>query len=346
MGTINIKENQVNELVERIKGSKTLMLVSVKGLPSKQFQEIKKAIREDAFVQMTKKNIVIRALNKFGKKSILLLENHINADIALVISDKDGYELAGIMASKKTPAYAKTGQIAPNDIEVKAGPTDLVPGPAISELGAVGIQIAVEDGKIAIKADKVILNGGQEIKENVASLLQKLDIKPFTVGLNPLVIYDVESGKIYRDIKIDSEGAKMELASGAGKALGFAQKIVYYCKETIGYLLAKANMDGEALEKLEGVGEDEDKEDKKDEGSEEKNGNESEVKDEDASTESSTSGNESENSESEESQDKEEERSKSEDVEDTKNEDGRDTKEESENGEGDVEDKSKEKKDG
>ncbi|MAH06635.1 50S ribosomal protein L10 [Candidatus Pacearchaeota archaeon] len=302
--TINIKENQVNELVEKIKGSKTLMLVSVKGLPSKQFQDIKKAIREDAFVVMVKKNIVVRALNKFGKGSILPLENHINADIALVVSDKDGYELAGIMASKKTPAYAKTGQIAPEDIEVKAGPTDLVPGPAISELGAVGIQIAVEDGKIAIKADKVILDEGKEIKENVASLLQKLDIKPFTVGLNPLVIYDVESEKIYTDIKIDSEAAKLEIASSSGKALGFAQKIAYYCKETIGYFLGKANADVEVLGGLDKGEEDSEGEDKDGEEKVEREKNEEDKGGENSESSSSDGGGEDGNKTKEDEEDK------------------------------------------
>jgi len=41
--------------------------------------------------------------------------------------------------------------------------------------------------------------------------------------------------------------------SAAGNALGFAQKIVYYSKETIGYLLAKANVENEALVKLSSV---------------------------------------------------------------------------------------------
>jgi len=43
----------------------------------------------------------------------------------------------------------------------------------------------------------------------------------------------------------------LELASSAGKALGFAQKIVYYCKETIRYLLAKAHAEGNKLEELQ-----------------------------------------------------------------------------------------------
>ena len=140
----------------------------------------------------------------------------------------------------------------------------MVPGPAISELGSVGLQVAVEDGKLSIKASKVIVNEGQTINATTASILQKLNILPFKVGLEPVAIYDVGSEQIYTDIKIDSEEAKTNLASAAGKALGFAQKIVYYCKETIGYLLAKANAEQESLAKLSP------KEEKKEEKVEEK----------------------------------------------------------------------------
>src|SRR3989344_5729642 len=247
--TLQIKEKQVQDLAGRIKRARTLMIVSVNSLPSKQFQDIKKVIRNEAYVKIAKKNIIMRALQQLGKDSLTNLESHIHADIALVLSDKEGYELARILNQKKTPAYAKAGQIAPDDIIVKAGPTNLVPGPAISELGAVGIQISIENGKISIKADKMVLQGGKEIKGNVASLLQKLDIKPFSVVLIPLVIYDTQSEQLYTHISIDPQGATNALAMSAGKALGFAQKIEYYCRETIGYFLAKANAQGVALSK-------------------------------------------------------------------------------------------------
>ena len=81
---IQLKEKQVNELVEKIKKSRTLMIVSVRGLPSKQFQEIKKSVRSEAFVKITRKNIIFRVLEKFGDDSIKPLENHIESDIAVV----------------------------------------------------------------------------------------------------------------------------------------------------------------------------------------------------------------------------------------------------------------------
>jgi len=248
-----MKANEVKGLVHAIKEAKTLMIVSIGGLPSKQFQEIKKTIRAEADIKVAKKNILLRVVDGFDKESILKLKEYIKENCAFAISNLDGFELAGILARNKTPIFAKAGQEALEDIEIKAGPTDLVPGPAISELGALGIQIAVEDGKISIKQPKVIVKKGESIKPEAASMLQKLNIQPFSISLKPLAVYDIASEKIYTDIKIDSEEAIGELVGAVGKALGFAQKIVYYCKNTIGYLLGKANADMIVLGKFVGV---------------------------------------------------------------------------------------------
>lgn len=244
------KEKAVKELAEKIKNSRTLMIVSIKSLPSKQFQDIKKTVREHALIQVAKKNIMLRAIKELAKSqdSILSLEKYIVENCAFAVSDIEGFELAGILLSKKNPVFAKAGQIAPTDIEVKEGPTNLVPGPAISELGALGIQISVEGGKIAIKKAKIVVKEGENISANVAAVLQKLNIQPFSIGLEPVAVYDIKTEKIYSDIKIDSDETRKELIIWAGKAMGFAQKIGYYCRETIGYFLAKANMGANIIE--------------------------------------------------------------------------------------------------
>ncbi|MEK6871853.1 MAG: hypothetical protein AABX16_03025, partial [Nanoarchaeota archaeon] len=120
----------------------------------------------------------------------------------------------------------------------------------ISELGVLGIQIAVENGKISIKAPKVVVKKGETIKENVASLLQKLQVQPFSVGLNPVAIYDVEHKKLYTHIKIDPDEYTLSLKMLAGKSLGFAQKIGFYCKETMSYFLGKAQREANHITQL------------------------------------------------------------------------------------------------
>ena len=244
------KEKLTRELAEQIKNARTLMIVSIKSLPSRQFQAIKKSIRDKALVRVIKKNIMLRTIKSLGKESILPLEKYVKENSAFIISNIEGFELAGILNQKRNSVFAKAGQTAPMDIEVKEGPTNLPPGPAISEFSALGIQIAVEEGKIAVRASKVLVQEGKLIKEDVAALIKKLNIQPFSVGLEPIVIYDVQKEKIYSNIKIDPESVRKELIEASLKAKGFAQKIVYYCKETIVYFLAKANSESESLKRL------------------------------------------------------------------------------------------------
>ncbi len=244
------KIQEIKKLAEQILKSKTLMIADIKGLPSPQMQSIKKELRGKAVVQVAKKNIFDRTIKELKKESALKLLDYIKENCAFIISDLEGFELASILSENKNPVFAKAGQIALEDIKIEEGSTDLPPGPAITEFGVLGIQIAVEEGKITVKKEKTLVKKGNEIKANIASMLQKLDIKPLEIGLNPIVLYDVQNGEIFTDIKIDKKQTIANLKNTAGRALGFAQKIVYYCKETIGYLLAKANLNHQALSKF------------------------------------------------------------------------------------------------
>ena len=262
------KLETVKKIIQNIKENDTVMLASIKNLPSRQFQSIRKELREKAEIMVVKKRVLIIALEDSGDEPIKKLKEHVCEDSAILFSKEDAFELAGLLADKKSPIKAKAGQETTEDIEVEAGVTDLIPGPAISELGNLGIKIAVEDGKIAIKEKKVIVKVGEVISGEAASIMAKLDIIPFEIGLEPIAIYDKKEGKIYLDVKINKKEALEELKTSKIKALGLAQKIVYYCKETIGYLLAKANADQDALEKLQPA--EEKVEEKKEESKEEK----------------------------------------------------------------------------
>jgi len=157
---------------------------------------------------------------------------------AILFSDSDAFEISGVLAQEKSPARAKAGQIAPKDIEVQAGPTELLPGPDISALSSVGLIPKVEDGKIAIQQDKVIAKEGDMITENLASIMAKLDIIPFEIGLEPVAAF--MEGTVYKDIKIDIEGVVGELEIAFGRSLSFAVELGYVVPETLDYILGKA----------------------------------------------------------------------------------------------------------
>jgi len=245
----DLKKAKVKELAELMK-KKTVMIISIKGLPSAQFQDIKKKLRSKAKVQVVKKSLVDFALDHSGIKELHELVSYVDDSTAMLFSDADAFEISGILANEKSPSKAKAGQIAPRDIEVKAGLTDLLPGPDISSLSAVGLIPKVEKGKIMIVQDKVIVKEGQEISEAQASIMAKLDIIPFEVGIEPVAAFDGEEKKVYADIKIDKEGVIAELEDSYGKGLAFAVEISYVCPETLDFILGKAGMEGNAIESL------------------------------------------------------------------------------------------------
>jgi ribosomal protein L10 len=244
------KKKVVEELSELIKNSKTILIASIKGLPASQFQEIGKKLRGKAIVKVPKKNLIFRTLDNSGNEEIKKLKEQIKDSVAILFSDLDCFDLAAELLKKKSPAKAKAGQEAPEDIEIPAGPTELVPGPAISELGAVGIQIQIENGKITIKEPKVVAKQGEKISAAAADIMGKLDIKPFSIGFIPLSAFDTKENKLYLDIKIDPEGTVEELKNAFGKALPFAVEIGYTCADTISFMIKKAGAQEQKLKRV------------------------------------------------------------------------------------------------
>ncbi|MEK6873288.1 MAG: 50S ribosomal protein L10 [Nanoarchaeota archaeon] len=244
------KLKTVKELVELLENNNTIMLASIKGLPLRQFQQIKKQLSQEVTIKVLKKRIFKKSLEGSKKPNIQELSKFIKEDCAVLISDMDSFELASKLNDSKSPIKAKTGQISPIDIEVEAGQTDLPAGPAVSELGGLGITVKVTQGKIEIVSPKIIVKQNQKISENAASVMGKLNILPFSVGFIPLVAYDSKTGKVYKDIKVDREGTIVSLQEGARKALAFAVSISFAAKDTLKFLLAKAVSHEKAISHL------------------------------------------------------------------------------------------------
>jgi len=240
------KLKSVAELENLIKKNKTFIICSIKGLPGKQYQAIKKKIKDYAKVKVVKKSLVLRAIDSSGIE-IKKIKDYVIEDSALLFSGLDAFELAGILSQNKSPVNAKVGQIANDDIVVEPGATDLVPGPVISELGSLGLKIAIEDGKINIKERKIIVKKGGKINESAAGLMSKLDIKPFSIGFEPVAAYDNQEKKVYTGIKIDREKTLEELKQAYSKSLGFAVNIAYICRESLRFILGKAARQEKAI---------------------------------------------------------------------------------------------------
>ena len=249
------KVELVKKLANEMIKSKTILIASCKSLPGAQFQDIKKKLRGTAKVVFTKKGIIFRAINATEKGAMQELKKCIESDFAIFLSDVDAFELSSLLSESQIPSKARAGEKALEDIEIQPGPTDLVPGPAISELSGVGLKVAVKEGKLEVIKGAIVARKGEVIKENVASVLGKLGMKPMKVGFIPLAAYDAKGDKVYVNIVIDKAGTLDNLRDAIRKSTGFAVAVNYFTTETVKYFIAKASLEEKALSKKVSAGE-------------------------------------------------------------------------------------------
>ncbi len=238
----------VKEVAASMKKYRTVLLASCKGLPSSQFHAIKKQLRGRAEVKVVKKKAAQRAIDLAGKGKLGELKKELNSDFAFFFSEMDAFTLSALLTENQIPSKARPGNIAPEDIEIQAGPTELVPGPAISELSGVGLKVAVKEGKLEIIKGAIVARKGSIIKDNVAGVLGKLNINPMKVGFIPIAAYDAIDDAVYVGIKIDKEETLNELRDLIRKAAGFAVGREYFTNETVKYFIARASIQEKAFQ--------------------------------------------------------------------------------------------------
>ncbi len=235
------KKEMVENIKKYINGHSLIGIVDMHKLPAKQLADIRRKLKDKAIIKMAKKSIIKIAIKKSKKTGMETLEEHIQKQPALLISNSDAFELAKIIAKLKSPALAKPGDISPKDIFINAGPTPLKPGPVIGELQRLKIPVSVEGDKIVVKENTKIIDKGQTITKEQAELLTKLGIEPMEIGLNLLAVYD--NGIVYtKDLLfIPQERYIKDLKSAHLNAFNLSLNTGYVTSCTIGVLLSNAH---------------------------------------------------------------------------------------------------------
>ncbi len=242
------KQQLVEQLVSDIKEYPLVGLVNFEHLPAKQLQVMRAMLlRSGVIMKMARKKLLGRALTQSGKKNIADLESKAKGLPALLFSKGNPFTLYATIQKNKSPAPAKMGQKAPKDILVKAGATNFAPGPIISELAAVGIKTKVENGKLAILKDTIVVKEGETITGKVAETLKRLDIQPMEIGLDLVAVW--ENGLVFeaKQLFIDEAAYQQDVTQAAQWAFNLAVEVAYPTSETTEMLLAKAFKDAKAV---------------------------------------------------------------------------------------------------
>ena len=237
------KKDAVAELAKKMAKSKVVGVIDVHGVPAPAFQTMRTHLRGKADITMLKNTLLKIAIQEVAKqkKGLDKLSENVDGQCAVVTSDLNPFKLFKQLDATKTKMPARGGEIAPDDIEIKAGETPFKPGPVVGELQKAGLPAAIEQGKVVIKKDKLIVKKGDKIPRDVALVLGKLEIYPLTVGLNLNAAF--EDGFVYKKdvLAVDDAQVLAQVKQAASGALNLSVFISYPTKFSIRPMLANAH---------------------------------------------------------------------------------------------------------
>jgi large subunit ribosomal protein LP0 len=196
------KQKYFSKLIKLLDEYPKIILVSCTNVGSYSMQKIRKSLREDAVLLMGKNTMIRMAIKSHLDKNPNLKEllPFIKGNIGFVFTKGDLASVRTKLLAEKVFAPAKVGAIAPCDVILKAGPTNLEPTKT-SFFQALNIASKINRGQIEISNDVHLIKKGDKVGTSEATLLQMLNIKPFQYGLVIKKIYD--NGIVYDESVLD-----------------------------------------------------------------------------------------------------------------------------------------------
>jgi len=243
------KKRTVENLKKLIKQHPVFGIINLENLPSPQLQKMRGHLREKLKIFTAKKSLIKIALEDLKNeiKNCDQILSLVHGMPAFIFTKEDPFKLYAVLKKNKSKAPAKVGQIAPKDIVVSKGPTPFAPGPIIGELGKLGIKSSVEEGKVVVSADTVVLKEGEAFKPQIVSLLSNLKIEPMEIGLNLEFVY--EASTIYKKDILDIDEVEFgnKVKTAISDALNLSVFAAYPTELTKKILIQKAYKDSLAL---------------------------------------------------------------------------------------------------
>jgi len=187
---------------------RSIFIVTVDNVSSQQMHEIRASLRSEAVVLMGKNTMVRRAIKGFIAEfpEYERLLPHVKGNVGFIFTNADLKDIRTKILSNKVAAPARAGAVAPGDVFVPAGNTGMEPGKT-SFFQALGVPTKIARGTIEITTDLKIVDAGTKVGASEATLLNMLNISPFTYGMSIAQVY--EEGNTFSPEVLDIEESQL-----------------------------------------------------------------------------------------------------------------------------------------
>lgn len=239
MGGIREKKAEYfAKLREYLEEYKSIFVVGVDNVSSQQMHEVRKALRGKGVVLMGKNTMVRRAIRDFIAElpDYEKLLPFVKGNVGFVFTNESLKDIKDVIVANKVAAPARAGAVAPEDIWVTAVNTGMEPGKT-SFFQALGVPTKIARGTIEIVSDVKVVEAGNKVGPSEASLLNLLNISPFTYGLTIVQVYD--NGQIFPSsiLDITDEELVSHFVSAVSTIASISLAIGYPTLPSVGHTL-------------------------------------------------------------------------------------------------------------
>jgi len=222
------KANYFTRLVQYLDEYPKCFIVGADNVGSKQMQQIRIGLRGTAAVLMGKNTMMRKAIKGHIENNPALekLLPYIRGNVGFVFTAAELTEVREKLLANKVQAPAKPGALAPTDVILPAQNTGLGPEKT-SFFQALAIPTKISKGSIEMINDVHILKEGERVGASEATLLNMLNISPFSYGLVVEMVYD--SGTIFEPkiLDIRPEDLRARFLAGVRNVAAVSLEIGY-----------------------------------------------------------------------------------------------------------------------
>jgi large subunit ribosomal protein LP0 len=181
-------------------------IVNADNVGSKQMQQIRQALRGKAVILMGKNTMMRKAIRGHieSNPGLERLLPVIKNNVGFVFTKEDLTEVRVLLLTNKVQAPARAGALAPLDVKIPAQTTTLGPEKT-SFFQALSIPTKITKGTIEILNEVSLIKEGEKVGQSECTLLNMLNISPFTYGLVIENVYD--SGTVFAPNILDITNA-------------------------------------------------------------------------------------------------------------------------------------------
>jgi len=190
-GKAENKAGYFDKLKGLLEEFKSIFIVTVDNVSSQQMHEIRHSLRGEGVVLMGKNTMVRRAIKGFlaDNPEYERLLPFVKGNVGFVFTNDDLKTIRDKILANKVAAPARAGAVAPDDVYIPAGNTGMEPGKT-SFFQALGVPTKIARGTIEITTDLKLVEAGNKVGASEATLLNMLNISPFTYGMGISQVYD------------------------------------------------------------------------------------------------------------------------------------------------------------